>query len=240
MEFGILKSKIEKVLTESYTDKKKFKNNMFLFNELIAKNKNINKIFYLYDELSTNKGLNEDVASEFINQCQTIYENTVNKIKPQTIKELEMWVGHIKTVNEYENIDNLFSNDLLKLENKITSKKVILETIKTTSQTINEEVIDLPLKDVYNVANKTVDQFLENLTESEKSEVLKVLKEDDQKLEIEFNVIKESVIDRLTVLMEEENSEDVKNTITETINRVKSENYDKITYIKLKQLNRNI
>lgn len=240
MEFGVLKSKIEKVLTESYADKKKFKNNMFLFNELVVKNKNINKIFYLYDELSTNKGLNEDIASEFINQCQTIYENTINKIKPQTIKELEMWVDHIKTTNEYENIDNMFSNDLLKLENKITSKKVILEVIKTKPQTINEEVIDLPLKDVYNVANKTVDQFLENLTESEKTEVLKVLKEDDQKLEIEFNVIKESVIDRLTVLMEEEDVEEVKNTITETINKVKSENYDKITYIKLKQLNRNI
>ena len=67
MEFGVLKSKIEKVLTESYADKKKFKNNMFLFNELVVKNKNINKIFYLYDELSTNKGLNEDIASEFIN-----------------------------------------------------------------------------------------------------------------------------------------------------------------------------
>ena len=103
MNFGKLKSQIESILVESY-GKKDFKNNMFVFNELIVKNKNISKLFYLYGELNTNKGLNESIGNEFINQSVIIYENTINKINPKVLKELQMWVGHIQCENEYNHI----------------------------------------------------------------------------------------------------------------------------------------
>ena len=90
MKFGLIKSKIEKNLSESYKNKDLFKVNMSVFNELVLGDKNIKKIFYLYDELSSNKGLNENHANEFLNQSQIIFENTVNKINPKKIKELEM------------------------------------------------------------------------------------------------------------------------------------------------------
>ena len=38
MKFGVLKSKIEKCLIESY-NKNTFKDNIFIFNELVRKNK---------------------------------------------------------------------------------------------------------------------------------------------------------------------------------------------------------
>ena len=50
MKFGLLKSKIEKCLIESYK-KDSFKKNMFIFKELVLENKNIGKLFYLYNEL---------------------------------------------------------------------------------------------------------------------------------------------------------------------------------------------
>ncbi len=78
MKFGILKSKIENVLIESYK-KNTFKKEMFIFEELILKNKNVSKLFYLYGELGSNKGLNESVANEYINQSITLYENLINK-----------------------------------------------------------------------------------------------------------------------------------------------------------------
>ena len=79
MKFGLLKSKIENCLVEAYANDT-LKRNLFVFDQLVAKNKNINKLYYLYDELSSNKGLNESVASDFVNQSITIYENTINKI----------------------------------------------------------------------------------------------------------------------------------------------------------------
>jgi hypothetical protein len=240
MEFGILKSKIEKVITESYSNKKEFKKNMFLFNELIVNNKNMNKIFYLYDELSINKGLNEGVARDFINECQTIYENTINKINPQMINDLKMWVGDVRCENQYTNIDNLFSNNILQLENKIGSKKLIIETITKQPTVIEESEMKLPLNKIYEVANETINTFLDKLDESDKKKVLEIIKEDDLTLEIKFNVLKETLTERLTRMLNEEESEEIKTTITETINKVSTESYDKLTYVKLRELNKEI
>jgi hypothetical protein len=128
MKFGLIKSKIEKLLTESYK-KNSFKNTLFVFNELVLENKNISKLYYLYDELSSKKGLNESIASELINQSIVVYENTINKISKKNLEELNLWVGHIKSKNNYENLDNLFSTSVLTLENKIKSKKIILESL---------------------------------------------------------------------------------------------------------------
>ena len=89
MKFGLLKSKIEKCLVESYTNNT-IKRDLFVFDQLVAKNKNINKLYFLYDELSSKKDLNESVASDFVNQSIIIYENTVNKITQNTLKEIEL------------------------------------------------------------------------------------------------------------------------------------------------------
>ena len=45
-KFGPLKSKIETYLTESYK-KGSLKDNVFVFEQLVLKNKNISKIFFL-------------------------------------------------------------------------------------------------------------------------------------------------------------------------------------------------
>lgn len=240
MMFGAIKSKIEKVLSESYVNEKEFKMNIFLFNEMVLKDKNLKKIFFLYDELSSKKGLNEEIAKDFLNESQVIFENVVNKIKPQTINELNLWVGNIKCENEYKNIDEFFSTNVLTLENKIRSKKIILENIQKNPETENQEIVEVPFSKMYKVANKTVNDYLNTLSESERKEVNKILKESDQKLKIEFDVIKENVVDKLNKILTEESSDDVITTIKETLSKVEKEEYNKINYVKLKKLNKSI
>jgi hypothetical protein len=240
MMFGTIKSKIEKVLSESYINEKEFKMNIFLFNEMVLKDKNLKKIFFLYDELSSKKGLNEEIAKDFLNESQVIFENVVNKIKPQTINELNLWVGNVKCKNEYKNIDEFFSTNVLTLENKIKSKKIILENIQKNPETENQDVVQVPFSKMYKVANKTVNDYLNTLSESERKEVNKILKESDQKLKIEFDVIKENVVDKLNKILNEESSDDVVTTIKETLNKVEKEEYNKINYVKLKKLNKSI
>ena len=171
--FGELKSKIEIYLSESYK-KGTLKDNLFIFEELVLKNKNISKIFFLYDELSTKKGLQESIVNEFINESITAYENLTNKVNPYSLKEIKMWVGHIKCENKYKEIDNLFSTDVLTLESKIKSKKIICEILKTKEQE-KKEIINVPLKSMLNVANKTVGKFISSLKESEQKELKKIL-----------------------------------------------------------------
>ena len=235
MKFGVLKSKIEKCLIESY-NKNTLKDNIFIFNELVKKNKNISKIYYLYDELSSNKGLSESVANDFINGSITIYENALNKINKKDIQEISLWLNNVNTKNEYEKIDNLFSSNVVMLESKIQSRKLVVEGLKSSKPFSNNEVVSLPLESMVKVANDTITNYLSNVSESEKKEILSLLKEDNDKLEIKFDFIKENTIKRLENILSSDSDPDTVGAIKETIEKVKNESFDKISYIKLKNL----
>ena len=240
MKFGLLKSKIEEYLTESYQNGT-FNDGLFIFNEMVTKNKNISKLYLMYDELSKKKGLNEDVANQYLNESINIYENTINKINKKTLDEISVWVSNIKTKNKYEDIDNVFSSDILQLENKIKSKRIILEGIKSNdSDTIQGVKKILPIKNMVNVANKTINDYINSLSESEQKELKTLIKEDDKKLEIKFEAIKETTLKRLENMKSQESDNDVINAINETITKIQTEKYNKLNYVKLKSLNENI
>jgi hypothetical protein len=238
MKFGLLKSKIEKYIIESYLNDD-FKNTLFVFDELILKNKNVSKLFYLYDELSGKKSMNESVANDYINESIIIYENTINKISKKQLDEIKMWVGHVKTENQYNEIDNLFSSNILTLENKIQSRKIILENLKKSSQ--KEDLIEnVSLNTLVEAANKTLNNFLSELNESSKKTLLKVLSEDESKLKGKYEILKETVVEKLEDLKLEEKESDVIKRIDETIQKVSIEEYNKISYFKLFELNKSI
>jgi hypothetical protein len=234
MKFGELKSKIETCLTESYKNKN-LKRDLFVFEELVLKNKNISQVFFLYDELSSNKGLSESVANEFINESITAYENLVNKITPNQIKELKAWVGHIKCENTYKNIDDLFSSNVLTLENKIKSKKTILESLKNKPQE-HKEVIEVPLNSMVNVANKTVEKYISSLSESEQKELKTILSTPKESLIENYGKIKDEVVNKLNTQKEGSDSE-TQETINKVLNKVQTESFNELNYYKLKQLN---
>jgi hypothetical protein len=234
MKFGELKSKIETCLTESYKNKN-LKRDLFVFEELVLKNKNISQVFFLYDELSSNKGLSESVANEFINESITAYENLVNKITPNQIKELKAWVGHINCENTYKDIDDLFSSNVLTLENKIKSKKTILESLKNKPQE-QKEVIEVPLNSMVNVANKTVEKYISSLSESEQKELKTILSTPKESLIENYGKMKDEVINKLNNQKEGSDSE-TQETITKVLDKLQTESFNELNYYKLKQLN---
>jgi hypothetical protein len=234
-KFGILKSKIENVLLESYNNGT-FKQEIKNFKKLVLENKNISKIFYMYDELNSPKALSESYITEYIHECITIYENTVNKISTSEIKSLNEWVKDSKSNDAYDNIDNLFSRDVLTIESRIKSKKIISENLRKLPITKTESV-NIPLKAMVSIANQTINSYIESLNESDKDELIKLLSEDDSKLNEDFNVIKESVVDKLTKMKSTSDDSSVKSRINDTLSKVISEKYDKLTYFKLKSLN---
>lgn len=233
--FGELKSKIEVYLTESY-QKNKLKNDLFVFEELVLKNKNISKIFFLYDELSQNKGLSESVANDFLNESITAYENLFNKVKPTQIKDLKSWVGHVKCENKYKDIDDLFSNSILTLENKIKSKKIILENLKLEKKE-QKEIINVPLNSMVKVANKTVQNYISSLNESERKELKKILSTPKETLIENYIKEKENVLSKLQNKKSEETDSETLKTIDQVLNKVQTESFSELNYYKLKQLN---
>lgn len=238
MKFGIIKSKIEKILIESYT-KNTFKTEIKKFNTYVLENKNVSKLFYLYDELSSNKGLSDDVAKEFVNESVKIYENTLNKIRKSELENLTSWVNNVKVENQYENIDNIFNVNILNLESTIKSRNLVVESLK--KQINNEkEVLNIPIKSMVNIANKTINDFIGQLDESEKKELTSLLKESDESLSLQYDLIKESVLEKLEELKTTETDESVIGKIHETIEKVNTEEYNKINYVKLKSLKENL
>ena len=233
--FGELKSKIETYLTESYS-KQTLKDNLFVFEQLVLKNKNVSKIFFLYDELSDKKGLNESTATEFIHESITAYENLVNKVTSEQISELKSWVGHVKCENKYQDVDNLFSTNILTLENKIKSKKVITESLKKQKEE-SKEVVNVPLNSMIKVANKTVENYISSLNESERKELKKILSTPKETLIENYNNEKENVISKLSEQKDNESDSETIKTIDQVLNKLQTESFSELNYYKLKQLN---
>lgn len=236
--FGELKSKIETYLNESYK-KNTLKDSLFIFEELILKNKNISKIFFLYDELLSNKGLNESVANEFINESIISYENLLNKIAPYYIKEIKMWIGHVKCENRYKEIDQLFSNNVLTIEHKIKSKKIIIESLKKVEE-LKKEIIKVPLKNMVNIANKTIGNFISTLKLSEQKELKKILLTPKNDLIENYETTKDLVLEKLNDKKENENDSETIVTISKVLNKLQNESFSELNYYQLKQLNESL
>jgi hypothetical protein len=238
MKFGILKSKIENVLLESYKNNT-FKDELKTFKKLVIENKNVAKIFYLYDELNTPKGLNESYVNEFINESVKLYEKSISKITKEELKVLNEWVKNSTVENSYSNVDDLFTSDVLTIESRIKSKKLISETLRKLPVTTTKG-IELPLSTMVSVANKTIKNYIDGLNESDKKELINLLSEDDSTLTEKYNTLKENVVDKLNNMKESSDDNSVKSRIDETLTKVLSEKFDKLSYFKLKGLNENL
>lgn len=236
--FGLLKSRIENVLLESYS-KDTFKNELKTFKKLVIENKNISKLFYLYDELSSPKSLSESYCNDYINECIKIYENTVNKVKQSDINQLNVWVGNKTIENNYSDIDTLFSSDVLTIESKLKSRKSISESLRKLPITKTDS-IDLPLSTMVSVANKTIKSYIDGLNESDKKELIALLSEDDSTLNEKYDTLKKGVVTKLTEMKNASTDNSMQTRIDETISKVISEKYDKLTYFKLKNLKENL
>jgi hypothetical protein len=150
-----------------------------------------------------------------------------------------MWVGHIQFDNTYTLVDDLFSNNVTNLESKIKSKNTILENLKTEPKK-EKEIVNVPIKTMVNVANKTASNYIESLTESDKTELKKLLSSDDETIKESYFILKGKVISKLETLQEGEQDNEVTNRIDETIQKIQNESFDKVGYFKLRKLNENL
>jgi succinate dehydrogenase flavin-adding protein (antitoxin of CptAB toxin-antitoxin module) len=90
------------------------------------------------------------------------------------------------------------------------------------------------------MANKTISKHIEGLNESEKKEFNQLLSVDDTELEPKYSTIKESVVERLNTMYNQNHDNSTRNAINETIEKLSTEKYDKLNYYKLKSLYENL
>ena len=231
MTFGQIKSILEKNLLESYSNPTNFKKSLKEFKHNVLNNKSFSKLYSLYDDLSTPKGLNENDAKEYLEEglslIRSILENT------QLPKKGEI------SENNYKDLDNLVYLNNINISERISSKKNILSVL-TSNPTLNETTISIPLKSMVSIANQTIQNYLGGLDENVKKEVFHVLASKGEDLETEYTNLKESTINSLKTIMESQEDSEVKNKLTETIDKITSEKFDQVNFVRLKHLSDSI
>jgi len=90
------------------------------------------------------------------------------------------------------------------------------------------------------IANQTLRNYLDTLDENSKKEFIQLVSEDTKILEDKFELIRESAITKLQTLLEKENENEIKNRISETINKLKDEKFDQMNFLRLKNLEESI
>ena len=232
MTFGQIKSLIEKNLIESYKSEKEFKKSLKEFKHNVLNNKHMAKLYSLYDQLSTPQGLNENDAKDFLEEGINLIQKILPNIKlPKTLLET--------IENKYSDIDSLVYTNKLNLLERVNSKKNVTNVLISKNKTIKES-INIPLKSMVNIANQTLTKYVETLDETTKKELIKLISEDTKTLEDKFETIKESTINKLSVMLEKEQEFELKTKLSETINKLKTEKFDQLNFIKLKNLEESI
>jgi hypothetical protein len=232
MTFGKIKSIIENRLIETYKDEKEFKKSLKEFKHNVLNDKTMSKIYSLYDQLSTPQGLNESDAKDFLEEGINLIQNLLPNIKlPKTLSE--------NIENKYSDIDALVYTNKLNLLERVNSKKNITSVL-TSPNRIVKESINLPLKSMVNIANQTLSNYVDNLDENSKKEFIQLMSEDSTSLEGKFETIRESTISKLKSILEKEEELELKTKLSETIDRLKTEKFDQLNFLKLKNLEESI
>jgi hypothetical protein len=232
MTFGIVKSLIEKNLLESYKNEMEFKKTLREFKHNVLNNKSISKAYTIYDQLSSPQGLSEQDAKYFIEEGISLLHNILPNLKlPYNISESPQ--------NKYSDIDTLVYNQKVDLTERVKSKKNIIKVITSKQNSVKENV-NIPISSMVTIANQTLNNYIQTLDESTKKEFLQLIAEDSKVLEEKFESIRESTISKLTVLENQEDSQDMKSRILETIDKIKMEKFDQLNFLKLKSLEESI
>ena len=233
MTFGIVKSLIEKNLLESYTNENEFKRTIREFKHNVLSNKNMSKLYSLYDQLTTPQGLTENDAKDFLDECIHLIQKLIPTIKtPKTVNE--------NIENKYSDVDALVYTNKLDLMERLKSKKTLIQTLTSNKKETVKETINIPLKSMVSIANQTLNNYLENLDEAAKKEFIQLMSEDTSSLKTKFDDLRERAINKLTTLLESEQEFEIKTKLSETIDRLKVEKFDQLNFLKLKNLEESI
>ena len=87
-----------------------------------------------------------------------------------------------------------------------------------------------------NVANKTVEKYIQSLSESERKELKKLLSTPKETLIENYNKLKSDVFEKLNS-QKDSSDEETSKTIDQVLNKLQNESFNELNYYKLGKLN---
>ncbi len=105
--FGNIKTNIENTAI-GIAKKPSFKKFIKEFNTIVLENKDLAELYFIYDDLSSNKGLDIDLANDYINESIE-YSQILIENQTSDIRRLNNWITSWNKTNKnnYSDIDNV-------------------------------------------------------------------------------------------------------------------------------------
>lgn len=239
--FGKIKTKILRKLMESYSSKNKSEMKSIL--KIIKENKEFKEMYLFYEEIEEKYFEDKEVAKLYVEELnnilkhksKNIYEfcKTLNeKLGEDDIEENELY-STIDQLLEDDNLGNLDKKIIAKkkLIEHLTTKKEIKESKENNTYTANENLLHAVLANNFNVL------YNNNLSEEQKKELKTILSLTEEDLKNKTNELKESILNKVSTLLNESNDEELNIKLTKVEDEVKEMSLTKYNYFRLTQLN---
>jgi hypothetical protein len=240
--FGTTKTKIERASICLY-GKPEFKSFMKQFKSMVLENKDLSELYYIYDDLSSKKGLNESIAEGYVNESIE-YSQILVENNQKYLNKLSNWINSIilEHSNDYTDIDNTIYKKSIKDLSTVLESKTKIKS-KLISEEINsklEESVNLPISTMIKVADENIKMELKNISESERKIIQELSSMSEDEVKLEMDNLKENVISNLKSSLNESKDSDLTATIENTIKKIVDSPYDRYNLYKLRNLNKGL
>ena len=181
-KIGVVKSKILKKLTESFSTNDK--SEMKTIVSKIVSNKEFKEMYLFYEEIENKYFDNVDTAKLYVEELNLILKNKTKNMS-KFCKELNENLKGIETETHelYSYLDQLSEDDnLSNLDKKVIAKKKLVEHLTNKKETKIEEGVDYTSNEnlLYSVlANNFNALYSQNLNEEQKEELKNILSMSD-------------------------------------------------------------
>ena len=238
-KFGVLKTKILKKLTESYSNKNKAEVKDIL--NTIKENKDFKEMYLFYEEIENKYFDDKEIAKLYVEEIQSVLKDKSDKIASFT-KKLSTKLKDVE-INEnelYSNLDFLVQEEnLSNVDKKIIAKKKLVEHLTTKKEIVKKEETQLVENEnlLYAVlANNFNVLYNNSLNESQKKELQGILSLTDEDLEVKIGDLKESILGQVGNILSESKDGDLTSKLTKVKDEVNEMKPSKFNYYRLVQL----
>lgn len=238
-KFGILKAKLLKKITESYSSQNKTEVKNIL--NIIKENRDFKEMYLFYEDIENKYFDDQDTAKLFVEEVNSILKNKIKSIEAFCDSLNEM----VKNVNADENeiykaLDQLAEGENLsnidkkviakkKLVNHLTTKKAIAEEVKLPSIQ-NESLLYAVLANNFNVL------YNNTLNEEAKGELKDILALSQEEVATKVTELSENILSKVDTMLQESTYTEVSDKLNQVKKEVQSMDVSKYNYYRLKQL----
>lgn len=241
--FGEIKTRIETFFEKTY-GKESFKEGIKGFKKHVLNKKKISEAYFLYDELSSKKGLNENIVDEYISESFEHLKSIIEDNKSK-IQELSDWINSLLSEdvdNKYVDIDShIYTKNIVKnLESLIESKQRIRKNLISVEIVKENHSIHLPLSTMLKVATNAFNSEYSSLNESDKNELKYFISLKGKTLNEEVESTKNSVLDKLNLNLTESTDTVLKEKLQKTIDKINESECSLSSLYRLKELDKGL